>query len=57
MRNKKIQKSQAKRSEAVPIVWDKLLELLGLPTLQPVPVKIFEKRQSNYVRPNLHGAK
>ena len=52
-----INKNQAKRSETVPTAWDKLLELLGLPILQPVPVKNFEKGQSNYVRPNSHGTK
>ena len=50
-------KKQEKRSETVPTAWDKLLELLGLQILQPVPVKNFEKGQSNYVRPNSHGTK
>ena len=57
IRNINFQKSQTKRSEVASTLWDKLLELLGLPQLEPVAVKIFEKRQSNYVRPNRHGAK
>ena len=50
-------KKQAIRGEGVLSLWDKVLELLGLLQLEPVTVKIFEKRQSNYVRPNRHGAK
>ena len=57
MSSKNFSKRQAKIGEAAFSLWDKLLELIGLEQPQPVPVKIFENRQSNYVRPNPHGAK
>ena len=57
MSNKNFSKRPAKRSGAILSLWDKVLELLGLPQLEPVPIKNFEKRQGNYARPNLHGAR
>lgn len=48
--NKKVSENQVKKGKVVPSILDKLLEWLGLPILQPVPIKIFKEgqRQMNH---------
>ncbi len=55
--NNKFFKNQAINGETTFSIIGKLLKWLGLQTLEPVSIKIFEKRQINYTRPYPNGAR